>query len=118
MGPPDQKWRILSITKPLIPTETLKFTEARPQLSELLNRVYRREARIVIKKGDLPIAALVSMRDLKHLEKTDAEGEAGFEVFDEIGAAFAGVSPEEIERETAKALAEVRAEARAEREAR
>ena len=104
-----------SMSKYLTPAETLKFTEARPQLSELLNRVFRREARIIIKKGDIPVAALVSLNDLERLEKWDAEWEEGFEILDEIGAAFAGVSPEEIEREAAKALAEVRAEARAER---
>jgi hypothetical protein len=82
----------------------------------LLNRVFRREARIVIKKGDIPVAALVSMRDLERLEEWQAKREANFAILDEIGAAFAGVSPEEIERETTKALAEVRAEARAERE--
>jgi prevent-host-death family protein len=99
-----------------IPTETFKFTEARPQLSELLNRVYRRDARIVIKKGEIPVGALVSMLDLEKLEKWDEEWEKGFEILDEIGVAFKGVPPEEIEREAAKALAEVRAEARAERE--
>jgi prevent-host-death family protein len=104
------------MAKPLIPTETLKFTEARPQLSELLNRVFRREARIVIQKGDIPVAAIVSMLDLERLEKEDAEWESGFEILDEISAAFGDVSPEEIERETARALAEVRAESRAERE--
>jgi prevent-host-death family protein len=104
------------MTTPLIPTETLKFTEARPQLSELLNRVFRREARIVIKKGEIPVAALVSINDLKRLEMRDVEWDAGFEVFDEIGAAFADQSPEDIERGAAEAVAQARAELRAERE--
>src|SRR5262245_20389541 len=94
-------------------TETLKFSEARPQLSELLNRVFRREARIVITKDDIPVAALVSMNDLERLEKWSAEREKDFEVFDEIGAAFADLSDEEIEALAAEALAEVRADRRA-----
>jgi len=94
-------------------TETLKFTEARPQLSELLNRVFRREARIVITKGDIPVAALVSMNDLERLEKWSAEREADFAVFDQISAAFADVPEDELQREVDRALAEVRARRRA-----
>jgi prevent-host-death family protein len=101
------------MSKYLTPTETLKFTEARPKLSELLNRVYRREARIVIQKGDIPVAALVSMNDLERLEKWSAEREANFAILDEIGAVFADLSPEEIESKAAEALAWARAEARA-----
>lgn len=43
------------------------------------------------------------------------EGENPFAVIDRMRAAFADVSDEEIERETAKAIAEVRAEMAAER---
>ncbi len=105
------------MSKYLTPTETLKFTEARPQLSELLNRVFRREARIVIQKGDIPVAALVSLSDLERLQKLDAEWGKGFEIFDEIGAAFADVPPEELQREVDRALAEARARRRARRAA-
>jgi prevent-host-death family protein len=97
-----------------IPTESLRFTEARPQLSELLNRVYRREARIVVKKGNIPVAAIVSIDDLERLNRFDAEWEADFAIFEEVGKLFADQSDEEIEREVAKAVAEVRAEMRAE----
>jgi prevent-host-death family protein len=101
------------MSKYLVPTETLKFTEARPQLSELLNRVFRREARIVIQKGDIPVAALVSMNDLERIEAWAAEREKNFEILDEIGAVFAGIPPEEFEREVDRALIEVRARRRA-----
>jgi len=43
----------------------------------------------------------------------DDSWEDGFEILDEIGAAFAGVDPDEIDREVAAALVEVRAEMRA-----
>ena len=101
-----------------IPTEKMKFTEARPQLSELLNRVHDRELRVLISKGNLSVAALVSVEDLERLNRMDAQREADFRIFDEIGAAFADQTPEQIEEEVDRAVAEIRAEMRREREAR
>ncbi len=103
------------ISSPTIPTESYKFTEARPQLSELLNRVFRREARMLIKKGGLPVAAIVSVDDLDRLNRLDAERDSDFRVFDEVGAAFSDQTPEQIERGTAHAVTEARAEIGAER---
>ncbi len=101
----------------IIPTETLKFTDVRPNLSGLLNRVFRREQRVVITKSGIPVAALVSIDDLERLNKLDAEWERGFEILDQIGAAFADQTPEEVEREVGKAVEEARARMRAERRA-
>ncbi len=98
-----------------IPTQRMKFTEARPQLSELLNRVYDREMRVMISKGNIPVAAIVSIDDLERLNQLDARREADFAVLDEIGAAFADQTPEQIEQEVDRAVAEVRAEMRRER---
>jgi hypothetical protein len=61
------------------------------------------------------VAVLVSPKDLEWIERFETEWEEDFAVFDEMSAAFAGVPAEEIERETAKAVAEVRAEMRAAR---
>ena len=101
----------------IVPTQRMKFTEARPQLSELLNRVHDREMRVMISKGNLPVAAIVSIDDLERLNQLDAQREADFEVFREISAAFADQAPEEIEEQVDRAVAEVRAEARRERNA-
>ena len=101
-----------------IPTAKMECTEARPQLSELLNRVHDRELRVLIPKGNLSVAALVSIEDLEPLYQLDAQREAHFNIFDEIGAAFANQTPEQIEEEVDRAVAEVRAEMRREREAR
>lgn len=101
-----------------IPTEKMKFTEARPRLSELLNRVHDRELRVLISKGNLSVAALVSVEDLERLNQLDAQREADFEIFHTISAAFADQTPEQIEEEVDRAVAEVRAEMRRERESR
>jgi prevent-host-death family protein len=98
-------------------TATMKMTDAKQQFSQVVNTVFRTHQRVLVEKGGIPVAAIVSTEDLERLKQLDAEWEQGFEVLDEIGAAFEGVDPEEIEREAAKALAEVRAELRAERDA-
>jgi prevent-host-death family protein len=99
----------------IIPTQRMKFTEARPQLSDLLNRVYDREMRVMISKGNIPVAAIVSVEDLERLNQLDAQREADFAVLDEIGAAFADQTPEEIEANVDRIVAEVREERRRER---
>jgi prevent-host-death family protein len=96
---------------------TVNFTEARSHLSELVNQVAREETRVVIEKHGVPVGVIVSPRDLGKLERVDEREAQQLEAIHRIGEAFADVSDEEIEREVAKALAEVRQEMRAEREA-
>ena len=91
-------------------TEVIPASEARQQFSSVLNRVFHKEARVVVERSGIPVAAIVSADDLRRLHRLDAERAERFKVLDEIAAGFEGVSPEEIERETAKALAEVRSE--------
>lgn len=92
----------------VIPTIALKFTEARPRLSELLDRVFQLESRIVIRKGSIPVAAIVSIGDLRRLEQIDLERDAAFAVLDAIGTSFATASPEEIGDQVARAIADIR----------
>jgi prevent-host-death family protein len=104
--------------KPVKPaTQTMSASETRQHFSEVVNRVYRGEERVVIERSGIPVAAVISARDLERFQEYERKREADFAVLDEFAAAFADIPPEEIERETAKALAEVRAEMRAEREA-
>ncbi len=98
-------------------TETMKISEVRGQLNTLVNRVYRKETRVLVEKSGIPVAAIVSTEDLKRLDQLDAEREADFAVVDELREAFKDVPPEELEREAERAIAEVRAEMRAERDA-
>jgi len=107
--------KALHMATTIIPTQRMKFTEARPQLSELLNRVYDREMRVMISKGNIPVAAIVSVDDLERLNQLDAKREADFEIFREIGEAFADQTPEEIEANVDRIVAEVREEMRRER---
>lgn len=95
--------------------QTMKISDVRGQFNTLVNQVYRREARVVVEKSGIPVAALVSTEDLKRLNQLDRERAERFSILDEMRAAFKDVSPEELEREAERALTEVRAEMRAER---
>jgi prevent-host-death family protein len=102
---------------PTIPTESLKFTEARPKLSSLLDRVFRRQVRIRLYKGSTPVAAIVSIGDLERLEQFDRQREADFKEMTKIGEYFLDVSDEELQMRIDEAVAQVRAENRAKRQA-
>jgi prevent-host-death family protein len=89
-------------------TETIKASAARQQWSALLNEVFRREKRVVVEKSGVPVAAIISAKDLRRLEQYDHEWEESFKVLERAGEAFADVPLEELEAEVARALDEVR----------
>ncbi len=103
--------------RPARETETMKISEVKSHLSSLVNEVYRKEKRIIIEKSGIPVAAVVSIEDMAALAILDERQREAWDVLEAMRAPFRGVSPEEIEREAAKAIAEVRAERRAAREA-
>jgi prevent-host-death family protein len=92
----------------------MTVSAARAHWSQVIAQVFRRKQRVLLEKSGTPVAALVSTQDLERLERYDAEREASFAVIDRMRVAFKDVPAEEIEREVAKALEEVRAERRAE----
>jgi prevent-host-death family protein len=98
-------------------TETLNVTEARRLFSENLDRVRRREARIVVEKSGIPVGAIVSMDDLARLRQVDRDRVRLLELMDEIATGFEGIPETEIEAEVERAIAEVEANRRARREA-
>ena len=89
-------------------TETVNVTEARRGWSDLLNRVFRREARIIVEKSGIPVAAIISGRDLERLQRWEAQRTERFAALDESQAAFRDVPDEELERELNRAVTAVR----------
>lgn len=59
-------------------TQTMNISEVKHQLSRVVNRVYRKETRVLVEKSGIPVAAVVSPEDLArlpHLDQTwDEEG--------------------------------------------
>jgi prevent-host-death family protein len=98
-------------------TRTLPMTEVKQTLSHLIEEVQRGNTRVLIEKAGIPEAALVSVGDLDRLSQLDQERAERWQLLEAMREPFRGVPTEEIDREAAKAIAEVRAERRAAREA-
>jgi len=88
--------------------EIMKISDVKNALSSVVNKVYRKETRVLVEKSGIPVAALVSPEDLKRLSQWDRERDERFAVIDRMREAFADVPPEEIEREAERSVAAAR----------
>lgn len=93
-------------------TQVMKASEARQQWSQLLNKVFRGQMRVVVEKSGIPVAAVISAEDLERFTILEEQRERNFTILDEIGEKFKNVPTQEIEQEVDKALMQVRAENR------
>jgi len=93
-------------------TQTINATDARAQWSKLLNSVFRRKIRVIVEKSGVPVAAIVSAQDLARWQRLEEDRARRFAAIDESRAAFLDVPDDELERELANALVEVREENR------
>lgn len=93
-------------------TQVMKASDVRREWSQLLNKVFRNQTRVVVEKSGIPVAAVISAEDLEHFIKLEEQRERNFAILDEIGEKFKDVSAEEIEQEVGRALVKVRAENR------
>lgn len=50
---------------------TINASEARVHFGDVLKRVYRGEARLVVEKSGIPVAAIVSLEDLDRLSTSE-----------------------------------------------
>lgn len=98
------------------PIEIVKASEARQHFAQLINRVYRQHSRVIVEKSGIPVAAVVSLADLERLTCDNATLMKRMAMLEEMRAPFRDVPSQEIEIELDRALREVRAEMRAERE--
>ena len=94
-----------------IMTQTMNVTDARQQFSQLLNQVFKGKTRVLLERSGIPVAGIVSARDLELLQEMEAKREKDFSILDEIGAAFKDVSDDELEREVQRAIAAARQQA-------
>lgn len=101
---------------PQPPTETMKISEVKQLLNSLVNRVYRKETRILVEKSGIPVAALVSIDDLARLNQLDRVWDEHTRAIERFSAAFADVAPEEAEAEVDRIIADIRRQGDAERQ--
>jgi prevent-host-death family protein len=91
-------------------TQTKNISSVRAELNTLVNKVYRAETRVIVEKSGIPVAAIVSTDDLKRLDQLDRDREQRRAVLEAFRAPFRDVPVDELEREIARAVADVRAE--------
>lgn len=96
-------------------TEAMTVSEARRQFSDVLNRVRQREIRVRVEKSGIPVAGIVSVRDLAILEGQDSRRESQLAALNRYQAAFAGFTDIQNEIEIARELENIRQELREER---
>ena len=89
-------------------TQIMKISDVKNTLSSLVNKVYRKESRVLVEKSGIPVAAIISVDDLTRLEQLEREREERFAVIDRMREAFKDVPAEEIEREAERSVAEAR----------
>ena len=89
-------------------TQIMKISDVKNTLSSLVNKVYRKESRVLVEKSGIPVAAIISVDDLTRFEQIEREREERFAVIDRMREAFKDVPAEEIEREAERSVAEAR----------
>jgi prevent-host-death family protein len=94
-------------------TQTMKISDVKNTLSSLVNKVYRKETRVLVEKSGIPVAAIISADDLTRFSQLEREQEERFAVIDRVREAFKDVPAEEIEAETDRIIARNRATHRA-----
>ena len=88
--------------------QTIKISDVKNALSNVVHRVYRKETRVLIEKSGIPVAAIVSIEDLQRLAQWEHQRDERFAVIDRMREAFQDVSPEEIAREAERSVAAAR----------
>ena len=90
----------------------MKASEVREQWSQLLNKVFRDQTRVVVEKSGIPVAAVISAEELKRFISLEEQREKRFKALDKIRVAFKAVPTDELEQEIDKAISQVRKDKR------
>jgi prevent-host-death family protein len=96
-------------------TQTMNATQVRQQWSKILSDVYADKTRVVVEKSGIPVAGVVSVRDLRRLRQLDEQQAVDLKLLEDFSDAFKDVPEAELEREVAKAVQEARKDIRREK---
>src|SRR5712692_6105964 len=55
--------------------QAMKASRARAEWSQLLNKVYRKQTRVLVERSGIPVAAIVSIEDLTRLQSLEPQPE-------------------------------------------
>ncbi len=92
--------------------EIMKASEARQQWSQVLNKVFRNQTRVIVEKSGIPVAAVISTEDLQRLTALEEQRKERFKALDKMREAFKDVPTEVVKQEINKAVTQVRVEKR------
>lgn len=95
-------------------TQDMDTVEVDDSLANLVTRVSQTDARVLLEKHGEPVAAIISIDEMRRFDRLEEARKNDFAVFDRIEAAFADVPTEEIEAAADRAIARARANKRAE----
>ena len=93
-------------------TKTVSLSEVEDGISRVINMVRQDNTRVLVEENGIPVAAVISAADLERFVLYERQRAERFKVLDEIREAFKDVPDEEIERETDRIVARIRAESR------
>lgn len=93
-------------------TETMSVSEARQRFSDALNRVREDDVRIIVEKSGIPVAAVVPISVLEGDEERERRRQEALAALKIAQSGFVGEPEEEVEREIAMAIEEVKRETR------
>lgn len=96
--------------------ESLSVSEAEGRFGDLVRDVSQDDARVLVEKDGVPVAGIIPMVDMRRLARLDEQDREAYEILETIRSRFDDVSAEEIERQTERIMAEIKAENRAARE--
>jgi len=94
---------------------TMSASDVRSHWSEVVESVHREGGRVIVERSGIPVVAVVSIEELRLLDRVWAARREEFRVIEEMWEAFADIPQDELEREVEKAVAQARAELSAER---
>lgn len=95
-------------------TRVVKEADVRQHLGPLLDRISRKEIRVLIERDGSPVAGIVSIDDVQRLVEADRTREEQFGALSRSWEAFQDVSPDEVEAAVAEAVAAAREQRRRE----
>lgn len=84
--------------------------EARQNFSQVIGGVRTTKEPVIIEKGGVPVAAVVPLGVLEREERWAEERSDRLALLERLRRSFRDVSTEEIERQAATALADIRSE--------
>lgn len=99
------------MAKQKIKTESVSSQDALQHWERLVKLVSRGDKRVIVSEGGVPAVAIISITDLEWLLQDEARRADLWTAIDRIRERNKDIDPDEVERDIAAAIREVRREA-------